>query len=128
MRNHCYRILRAADDKTLCLQCLDQRFYLAAIGYHVFDIAANRETYITIGEFITNRTELAQRENVEDALGSMTLLGTPSVLRGQQDKGGLPTYNYASGTFDDFDIKRKPSVEYVFTQKAKFMCLFQGNI
>ncbi|MBN1565076.1 MAG: aldehyde ferredoxin oxidoreductase family protein [Anaerolineae bacterium] len=41
-------------------------------------------------------------DHVEDALGSMTLLGTPSVLRGQQSKGGLPTYNYSSGSFDEY--------------------------
>ncbi len=42
-------------------------------------------------------------DNVEDALGGMTLLGTPGVLRGQQANGGLPTFNYNSGSFDDFE-------------------------
>lgn len=42
-------------------------------------------------------------DHVEDALGSLTMLGTPSVLRGQQSNGGLPTYNYTSGSFDDYE-------------------------
>ncbi|MCD4684735.1 MAG: aldehyde:ferredoxin oxidoreductase, partial [Anaerolineae bacterium] len=42
-------------------------------------------------------------ENTEDMLGSMTLLGTPQLVRVQQSRGGLAAYNYASGVFDDND-------------------------
>lgn len=42
-------------------------------------------------------------ENVEDAAGSLTLLGTAQLVRKQQSRGGLPAHNYASGVFDGYD-------------------------
>jgi aldehyde:ferredoxin oxidoreductase len=42
-------------------------------------------------------------DNTEDMMGSMTLLGTTALIRKQQSRGGLPTYNYASGVFEGYD-------------------------
>jgi len=42
-------------------------------------------------------------DNTEDLMGSMTLLGTSSLVRTQQSRGGLPAYNYDSGVFEGYD-------------------------
>lgn len=42
-------------------------------------------------------------ENTEDMMGSMTLLGTSQLVHVQNGRGGLPTHNYASGVFEDYD-------------------------
>lgn len=42
-------------------------------------------------------------DRAPDDMGSMTLLGTTALVRTQHNRGGLPTYNYDSGVFDDHD-------------------------
>jgi aldehyde:ferredoxin oxidoreductase len=42
-------------------------------------------------------------EHAPDDMGSMTLLGTTALVRPQHSRGGLPTYNYDSGVFDEHD-------------------------
>ncbi len=42
-------------------------------------------------------------DNTEDVMGSMTLLGTTALIRKQQERGGLPGYNYDSGVFDGYE-------------------------
>ena len=56
--------------KTFAFQRVDQRFDFGLVGHHVFEIAADRETHMAIGVLIADVTELAQRIDIQNALGT----------------------------------------------------------
>jgi aldehyde:ferredoxin oxidoreductase len=42
-------------------------------------------------------------DTTPETMAGMTLLGTPGIVRAQQSRGGLPTYNYDSGAFGSYE-------------------------
>ena len=62
--------LRPPDHEAVGLQRLDQRLDLGLVVDHVLDVAADGEAHVAVRVPIADLAELAQGEDVEDALGA----------------------------------------------------------
>ena len=68
--DHGHRVLGAADDEPGVLDGLDQGFDLGGFGDHVLQVGAQGEVDEAVPELLADLAQLAQGEDVQDALGA----------------------------------------------------------